>query len=170
MILREEHELWSSSMCNFFQPSVTSYLLHTNILLDTLFPNNISLSIDLSTRDQASHPYKTIGGIIVLYVILYIFRYKTLNWLAVSIPRTYPRKTLQILSIIRVWTLRKITKRTFLYRDSRNIYFSINYQSAVTSIQTKTTARVMLCSNTEQCNQQTSVNTVALLDGLRNLN
>jgi len=51
------------------QSSPTSHLFHLgpNILLSTLFPNNLSL-FSLSMRDQVSHPYETAGKIIVLYI------------------------------------------------------------------------------------------------------
>jgi hypothetical protein len=46
--------------------SVTSSLLGLNILLSALFSNTLSLCSSLDVRDQASHPYKTTGKIIVL--------------------------------------------------------------------------------------------------------
>jgi hypothetical protein len=41
-----------------------------NILLNTLFSNTLSLCTSLNVRDQVSHPYKTTGTIIVLYILL----------------------------------------------------------------------------------------------------
>ena len=42
--------------------------LGPNILLNTLFSNTLSLRSYLNGSDQVSHPYKTTGKIIVLYV------------------------------------------------------------------------------------------------------
>jgi hypothetical protein len=64
-ILGEEYKLWSSSLCSFLQPHVTSSLFGPNILLNTL-----SLCSYLNVRDQVSHPYKTKGKIIVSYVLI----------------------------------------------------------------------------------------------------
>jgi len=55
-MLGEQYKSFSSSLCNLHSP-VTSSLLGTNILLN----------------DQASHPYKTTGKIIVLYILIFQF-------------------------------------------------------------------------------------------------
>jgi hypothetical protein len=39
-----------------------------NILLITLFSNTLSLCSSLNVRDQVTHPYRTTGKIIVLYI------------------------------------------------------------------------------------------------------
>jgi phosphate starvation-inducible membrane PsiE len=49
---------------------VTSSLLGPNTLLSTLFSNTFSLRSSLNVSDQASHPYKTTGKIIVIYIYL----------------------------------------------------------------------------------------------------
>jgi hypothetical protein len=67
IILAEEYILWSSSLCIFLQPPVTSYLFDPNILLSTLFSNTLSLCSSLNVRDQVSHPYRITGKIIVLH-------------------------------------------------------------------------------------------------------
>jgi hypothetical protein len=41
--LGEEYKLWSSSLCKFLQPLVTSSLFGKNILLSTLFSNTLSM-------------------------------------------------------------------------------------------------------------------------------
>jgi phosphate starvation-inducible membrane PsiE len=43
-------------------------LLGRNILLNTLISNTLSLGSSLNVNDQVSHPYKTTGKIIVLYI------------------------------------------------------------------------------------------------------
>jgi hypothetical protein len=72
-ILGEEYRPCSSSLCSFLQPSVTSSLLGPNILLSTLFSNTLNLCYSLNVRDKVSHPYKTTGKIIVLYIFIFTF-------------------------------------------------------------------------------------------------
>jgi hypothetical protein len=45
--LREEYKLWSSSLCSFLQPPVTSFLFDPNILLNTLFSNTLNICSSL---------------------------------------------------------------------------------------------------------------------------
>jgi hypothetical protein len=47
----EKYKLWSSSLCSFHQPPVTSSLFGLNILLNTLFSNTLSLCSSLNIRD-----------------------------------------------------------------------------------------------------------------------
>jgi hypothetical protein len=55
IILAEEYKLWSSSLCNFLQPHVTSFFLEPNVLLSTLFSNTLfGLSSSLNVRDKVS--------------------------------------------------------------------------------------------------------------------
>src|SRR5215475_2028009 len=72
-ILGEEYRSFNSSLCSFLHSSVTSSLLGPNTLLSTLFSNTLSLRSSLSVSDQLSHPYKTTGKIIVLYVLIFKF-------------------------------------------------------------------------------------------------
>jgi hypothetical protein len=51
---------------------VTSSLFGPNILLSTLFSNTLSLCSSLNVRDQVSHPYKTTGKIIALYILIFM--------------------------------------------------------------------------------------------------
>ena len=77
-ILDEENRLFSSSLWNFLHSPVTSSLLGPNILLNTLFSNTISLHSSLNVSDQVSHPYKTTGKIIILYIL--ILNFWIANW------------------------------------------------------------------------------------------
>jgi hypothetical protein len=69
----EELNLWSSSFCNFLQSLDTSCLLSPNILLSTPFSNTPSLCSSHNVRDKVSHPHKTTGKIIVLYILIFMF-------------------------------------------------------------------------------------------------
>jgi hypothetical protein len=51
--------------------SVTSSLLGPNILLSTLFSDNLSLCSSLNTRDEVSDPYKTTGRIVIFYILTF---------------------------------------------------------------------------------------------------
>jgi hypothetical protein len=55
IILWEEYKLWSSSLCNFLHPPVTSSLLGPNILLNTLFSNTLSLCSSSKIFDSRRH-------------------------------------------------------------------------------------------------------------------
>jgi hypothetical protein len=68
----EEYKLWSSSLCNYLQPPVTSSLLGPNIL-STLFSDILHLCSSPTVTDQVSHPYKTTDKIIVLYISVFTF-------------------------------------------------------------------------------------------------
>ena len=64
-ILGEEYKSFSFSLCNLLHSPVTSSFLGPNILLNTMFSNTLSFLSSLHVSDQASHPYKTTGKIIV---------------------------------------------------------------------------------------------------------
>jgi hypothetical protein len=72
-IIFGEYRSLSSSLCIFLHYPVTSSLLGPNILLRILYSKTLSLCSSLSVSDQVSHPYKTIGKIIVLYILIFIF-------------------------------------------------------------------------------------------------
>jgi len=63
----------SSSLCSFLLSPVISSPLSPNILLSTLLSNTLSLRSSLNVSNQVSHPYKTTGKIIVLYILISIF-------------------------------------------------------------------------------------------------
>ena len=72
-ILGEDYRSISSSLCSFLHSTVTSSLLRPNFLLSTLFSNTLSLCSSLNVSDQVSHPYRTTGKIIVLYILVLNF-------------------------------------------------------------------------------------------------
>ena len=67
-IFGEQYRSWSFSLCSFLHSHVTSSLLGPNVILNTLFSNTLSLRSSLNVSAQVSHPYKTTGKIIVLYI------------------------------------------------------------------------------------------------------
>ena len=72
-ILVEEYKSFSSSLCSLLYSPVTSSLLGPNILLNTMFSNTLCFLSSRSVNDQVSHPYKTTGKIIVLYILIFNF-------------------------------------------------------------------------------------------------
>jgi hypothetical protein len=56
--LGKEYRPFSSSLCNFLHYPFTSSLLGSNILLNTLFSNTLSLRSSFNVSDHVSHPYK----------------------------------------------------------------------------------------------------------------
>ena len=73
IILGEEYRPLSTSLCKFPYFPVTSSLSGPNILLRTLFSNTRSLRCSFSVGIQISHPYKTTGKIVVLYILIFKF-------------------------------------------------------------------------------------------------
>ena len=70
IILGEKYRSLSSSLCSFPYSLLTMSLLGPNILLSTLFSKTLSLRSSINVSDQVSHPYKTTGKIIVLYILI----------------------------------------------------------------------------------------------------
>jgi small basic protein len=73
IVSEEEYKLWSSSLCSFLQPPVTSSVFGPNIHVSSLFSNILSVCSSLDIRDQVSHPYRTAGKIIVLCIQIFKF-------------------------------------------------------------------------------------------------
>ena len=72
-ILGEQYKSFSSSLCNLFHSPVTSSLLDPNILLNTMFSDNLNFLSSRNICDQVLHPHKTTGKIIVLYILIFKF-------------------------------------------------------------------------------------------------
>jgi len=72
-ILGEECKSFSYSLCNLLHSPVTSSLLGPNIFLNTIFSNTLRFLSSRNVSDQASHPYKTRGKIIILYILTFKF-------------------------------------------------------------------------------------------------
>jgi len=72
-ILGEEYRSLSFSLCSFLHSAVTSSLLVPNILLSYLFSYTRSLLTTFNVSNQVSHPYKTTGKIIMLYILIIVF-------------------------------------------------------------------------------------------------
>ena len=80
IIFDEEYGSLSSSLCSFLLSQKGEKkplpLLGPNFLLGALFSNTLSLRSSLNVIHQVSHPYKTTGKIMVLYILIfYIYIY-----------------------------------------------------------------------------------------------
>ena len=73
IIFGEEYRSLTFLLCRFLQSLVTWSLLGPNILLSSLFSNNLSLRPSLNVSDQVSHAYKTTGKIIVVCILIFMF-------------------------------------------------------------------------------------------------
>jgi len=73
IIFCDKYRSLSSSLRSFHHSHVISAILGPNILLSTLFSYTLSVRSSLNLSDQVSHPYKTTGKIIVLYILVFIF-------------------------------------------------------------------------------------------------
>jgi phosphate starvation-inducible membrane PsiE len=71
--LGEQYRSLNSSLYNSLHSPVTLSLLGLNILLNALFSNTFSLHSSPIVSNQVLHPYKTIGKIMVLYILLFKF-------------------------------------------------------------------------------------------------
>jgi hypothetical protein len=73
IISGEEYRSLSLSICSFIQSNLTLSHIGTNILLNTLFSNTVSLRSSLNVSDHIPNPYKTTGKIMVQYTVIFIF-------------------------------------------------------------------------------------------------
>ena len=89
-ILGEQYKSFSSSLCSLLHSPVTSSLIGPNILLNTMFSNTPSFLSSRSVNDQVSHPHKTTGKIIVLYVYSWLLALSTKGEKAWICPTSNP--------------------------------------------------------------------------------
>jgi hypothetical protein len=73
IIFGEEYKLWNSSLCSSSLSHVTSFLLGPNNLLSILCSDTFDLCPTLNEGDRVSCPYKAMGKIIVLYILILTF-------------------------------------------------------------------------------------------------
>ena len=64
---------FSSSTCSLLHSPVTSSLVGPNTLLSSLFSDTFSLGSSFNVTDQVSHPYKTTGKIVAVYIKIFAF-------------------------------------------------------------------------------------------------
>ena len=67
-ILDEKYRSLGSSLCSFF----STPLLHRPSQAQ-IFSNTLSLCSTLNVTYKVSHPYKTTGKIIILYILIFVF-------------------------------------------------------------------------------------------------
>ena len=72
-ILGEHYRSFSSLLRNLLHFPNTSSPLGPNILLKTMLSNTFSFLSSRNVNNQVSHPYKTTGKIIVLYILIFKF-------------------------------------------------------------------------------------------------
>ena len=72
-IFGELYRSLNSTLCSFLHSLITSSLLGPNILLNTLISNILTLRSSVNVSDQASHPFKTTGKIVVLCIVIFKF-------------------------------------------------------------------------------------------------
>jgi hypothetical protein len=85
----EECKLWSSSLCSFLQPPVTSLSLQNNYSPQDTFSNTRSLSPSLNGGDRVSHPTKTQAKLLFCNFLIFMFldsrrEDKILNWMIIT--------------------------------------------------------------------------------------
>lgn len=66
IIFSEDQKLWSSTLKFFLHSHLTSSFTWPNILPASLFLGTLNI------RSQVSHPYRTTGKFIVLYILIFI--------------------------------------------------------------------------------------------------
>jgi hypothetical protein len=69
----KQYRSLSYSLCSFVHSPVTSSLSGSNILLNTLFSNTLSLRPYLNVSDRVSQSHRATHKIIILYISIFIF-------------------------------------------------------------------------------------------------
>jgi hypothetical protein len=70
IILGEVYKSRSSSLYSYLNPPLHSSFFGPNILLNTLFWHTVRRCSSLNIRDHISHPSRTTGKIIVMYILI----------------------------------------------------------------------------------------------------
>ena len=73
IIFGAENRSLNSAICTLPHSPIFSSFSGPKILLSTLFTKTLSLRSSLNVSYQVSHPYKTTGTIIVLYILSFTF-------------------------------------------------------------------------------------------------
>jgi hypothetical protein len=69
----EELKIMKLLIVQFSPPFCSPSSLGPDILLSTLFSSNLNFCFSRSVRDQVSHPYKTTGKNVILYILILKF-------------------------------------------------------------------------------------------------
>jgi hypothetical protein len=75
IISGEEYKQWSPSLWSFLQPSVSSSLLGSNILLLSLFSIACILYSFLNVRDSVAYSFRATGNTTFLYFLIFMLIY-----------------------------------------------------------------------------------------------
>jgi hypothetical protein len=132
IILGEEYKLWSSALCSFLQPPVTSSLFGPNIpLLSALFSNTLSqysspqrpvlkhsqpIFLSVNVTEQLSHSYKSKGNIIIFYIIILAFldrRREDKKHFQVNGRKHYPN-TIRLQTLIKIMSTKLSSNAVFV--------------------------------------------------------
>jgi hypothetical protein len=73
LITQTMYRQLSSALFIFLHSPIIAYLLGLNIHLSTLFLNTLSPHSSLILSNQVSHPNKSMGKIIFLFILVFIF-------------------------------------------------------------------------------------------------
>ena len=79
IIFGEQYRPLSSFLCRFLHSPITASLLDPNFFSAPYSQKPLSLRSSLNVCTQVSHPYKTTGKIIILYIIMFKFFDSTWN-------------------------------------------------------------------------------------------
>jgi hypothetical protein len=119
----------------FLHFPVTPSLLGPKILLNTLFSNTLGLCSSLNVIDQVSHPYKTTGKIMVLYILRFKFLGSTLEdkRFCTEWQHAFPNFNLLLISSLLIQNIKQNFRVTYREEISMNIYICFVLRSVFSS-------------------------------------